>query len=314
MSVQVFQQPARPAPSLMAGLSVTIGAPSLADLIVDRHRTALGLNLAGVAADIGAVNQQNAGLGAEIGRLVDAQLTPVERGQLLSGRFHQDLPSPFVPPVLGAQPAPQAHRESRAGPHICAADIFAIESPSEAPASLNLPVDLAARCEVLRQRSVPGGISRSQGGTIVTNPAGALMLINEGGLGATSASFTPDLKPDNPGRQQIRGTFLTLPFDGAEGAYTSMSIGGGGAAYLINSGQMMLLAQSGPRQFALVRTRMSPDSVNASQVLDAHEASLIRFAGAGHGLPKASRLAIAETARSLSLAYYEGSGGALTRR
>lgn len=318
MSVQVFQSQSKPVLDLLSSVRVRIGADSLADQIVGRHRTPLGHDIAGIAADIGAVTERDPALADRLGRLVGIQLTPVERGQLLSGRFGAESPSPFVPPVLRPEAATSIRTATSDAytPHreTLAADIAAVASPAQAPARLIFSTELQARFESLRHRSARGGSYRQQGGTIVSDVKGQLSLQNPGGSGATGASFAPELRLANPGQYSVRGAYFTQPFGRAEGSHTGIAPGGGSAAYLINSGQQLIVAQSGPKQFAYVRTGMTPDAVDSQLVVTSHIESLSRHIGLGYSPPKASRLAAGETAGRFALAYYEGSGGTLIRR
>jgi type VI secretion system secreted protein VgrG len=315
--VQVFQNQSKPALDRLLSLRVTIGADSLADQIVGRHRTPLGHDIAGISADIGAVNEHDADLGDRIGRLVGAQLTPVELGQLLSGRFAAEGQSPFVPPTLRSVPArptrPQSGAADATNRLTTAADVATVPSPSQAPARLKFSTELQAHFESLRQRSARGGQNRPQGGTILSDTKGQLILQNS--LSSTNAaSFTPTLTVSSPGQHAVRGAYFTLPFSRSEGSYTGISLGGGSAAYLINSGHALIVSQSGPKQFAYVRTGMTPDAVDPQLVVKSHAESLSRHIDSGYSPPKASRLAAGETAERFALAYYEGSGGTLARR
>jgi hypothetical protein len=318
VSVQVFQNQSKPVLDLLPSLRVTIGADTLADQIVGRHRTPLGHDIAGIAADIGAVTDRDPALADRLGQLVGVQLTPVELGQLLSGRFGTQSPSPFVPPVLRSETVtsirPQASDAQAPYRETLAADIAAVESPAQAPARLIFSTELQARFETLRHRSARAGQNHQQGATIVSDAAGHLSLQNPGGSGATGASFTPELRLANPGQHSVRGVYFTQPFGKAEGSHTGIAPGGGSAAYLINSGQQLIVAQSGPKQFAYVRTGMTPDAVDPQNLVKSHAESLTRHIEAGFSPPKASRLAAGETAGRFALAYYEGSGGTLVRR
>jgi type VI secretion system secreted protein VgrG len=167
---------------------------------------------------------------------------------------------------------------------------------------------------MLRRRSCPGGVSREQGGTIVADSKGRLSLQNMGGDGSTSGSFTPKLTLNDPAKYNVRGVFHTHPYDKSEGSYTGVSLSGGDAAYLINSGQSIIVAQSGAKQFAYVRTAKTPSAVDAAVLDKAQNDRIATLVGQGYSFPQASRQAAVETAKNYGLAYYEGRGGTLVRK
>ncbi len=157
--------------------------------------------------------------------------------------------------------------------------------------------------------SFPGGVSQEQGGTIVSNGAGKLKLINT--AGGTSGSFSPNLSVG--ANERIEGIFHTHPYDLSEGGYTGVSLSGGDAGYLINGKQNLIVAQSGKEQFMYMRTDSTPDIVESVSLNDAQNSRIAELLGKGSSFSNASKIAAQETAKSLGLAYYEGSGGVFSR-
>lgn len=301
-------------------MRVGIGTDGLAEQILSRNASRLGFDIAGLAADLGTVNLQNPDLGAQLGSLIQTQLTPVEMGQLLSGRYGAGSNSPLQSPTLYDQnsvstvskPAPA--KAEAAPPTTKASDIATATSPNTAPARIKFAPEVQKVFETLRYRSFPGGKSKEQGGTIVADAKGKLSVQNLGGEGSTSGSFTPKLTLKDPSKFSVRGIFHTHPYDKSEGSYTGVSLSGGDAAYLINSGQNIIVAQSGPKQFAYVRTDKTPASVDAAKLNSDQNRRIAELIDKGYTFPQASRTAAAETAKAYGLAYYEGSGGSLVRK
>lgn len=320
MSVQSYQSLLRAQINDAINVRVGIGTDGLADQILSRNASRLGFDIAGLAADLGTVNLQNPDLGAQLGSLIQTQLTPVEMGQLLSGRYGGGSNSPLQAPTLYDQnsvstvskPAPA--KAEAAPPTTKASDIATATSPNTAPARIEFAPEVQKVFETLRYRSFPGGKSKEQGGTIVADAKGKLSVQNLGGEGSTSGSFAPKLTLKDPSKFSVRGIFHTHPYDKSEGSYTGVSLSGGDAAYLINSGQNIIVAQSGPKQFAYVRTDKTSASVDAAKLDTDQNARIAELIDKGYTFPQASRIAAAETAKAYGLAYYEGSGGSLVRK
>ena len=157
--------------------------------------------------------------------------------------------------------------------------------------------------------SFPGGVSQEQGGTIVSNGAGKLKLINT--AGGTSGSFSPNLSVG--ANEKVEGIFHTHPYDLSEGGYTGVSLSGGDAGFLINGKQNLIVAQSGKEQFMYMRTDSTPDIVDSVSLNNAQNSRIAELLGKGSSFSDASKIAAQETAKSLGLGYYEGSGGVFSR-
>ena len=100
MSVPSIQSIQRPSGIDALRARVDFGADSLASQILNRNASSLGFDLAGLSSDLGAITRQNPELGGDVGALIQTQLTPVEIGQLLSGRFGGASQSPLQAPTL----------------------------------------------------------------------------------------------------------------------------------------------------------------------------------------------------------------------
>jgi type VI secretion system secreted protein VgrG len=157
--------------------------------------------------------------------------------------------------------------------------------------------------------SFPGGKSQEHGGTIVSDASGNLKLANM--ASGKSGSFSPNLNVSKG--ESVEGVFHTHPYDKVEGGYTGVSLSGGDAAYLINTKQNVIVAQSGNDQFMYVRTGATPASVDAVALNNSQNARIAELTTKGASFDAATRQAAQETAKSQGLAYYEGSGGVLKR-
>jgi hypothetical protein len=219
LSVQSFQSLLNTPVNNGLSVRVGFGADSLASQILGRNASSLGFDIAGLAADLGTVNLQNPDLGAQLGQLIQTQLTPVEMGQLLSGRYSSGDASPFQAPTLYDQNSvstvskPASAKASAAPPTTKATDIAMATSPGNAPAKIQFSPEVQKVFETLRYRSFPGGKSKEQGGTIVADSKGNLSIQNLGGEGSTSGSFAPKLTLKDPSKYNVRGIFHTHPYD-----------------------------------------------------------------------------------------------------
>jgi hypothetical protein len=320
LSVQSFQSVFRSPIADALNVRVGFGADSLASQILGRNASSLGFDIAGLAADLGRVNTENPDLGAQLGQLIQTQLTPVEMGQLLSGRYGGGDKSPLQAPTLYDQNSistvskPANAKADAAPPTTKASDIASATSPSNAPAKIQFAPEVQKVFETLRYRSFPGGKSKEQGGTIVADSKGKLSIQNIGGDGSTSGSFTPKLTLKDPSKYSAVGVFHTHPYDKSEGSYTGVSLSGGDAGTFINSGLKIDVVQSGAKQFAYMRTDKTPVSVDAVKLDNDQNARIAELVDKGYTFPQASRTAAAETAKAYGLAYYEGSGGTLVRK
>lgn len=158
--------------------------------------------------------------------------------------------------------------------------------------------------------SFPGGKSQEQGGTLVSDAAGNLSMVNTGG--GSSGSFSPNLSVKSG--DTVQGIFHTHPYDASEGNHTGVSLSGGDAAYLINQQQSVIMAQSGQDQFMYMRTAETPASIDAVKLNNAQNARIGQLLGQGASFSDASKTAAQETARKHGLAYYEGKDGVLSRK
>lgn len=224
--------------------------------------------------------------------------------------------APHVPPKLTPVQQGQAlaEKDKAGGKPSVAADFAAPKTPAAAPASIRFAAGVQKVFDTQWGASFPGGKSKEQGGTLTFNKAtGTVGIQNVGGDGSTSGSFSPNLVLPHPKQDGVLGAFHTHPYDKSEGGYTGVSLSGGDAAYMINEKQNVGMAQSGDRQFMYLRTQATPAKVDFDAVNDAQNNRITALMGKGADFAGASRTAAAETAQKYNLAYYEGTGGVLTR-
>lgn len=193
------------------------------------------------------------------------------------------------------------------------AEIADLASPAQAPMTLRFPRGLAMTFQAQRRASYPGGKALERGGTIVADADGRLELQNPGGLAATADNFLPYLMVANPAKYTLAGVFHTHPYDAADGWVNGVSFSGADLAYLIIERLTILLAQSGPRLFAALRTAQSPMTANYDTMDADQEAKVQALMTAGRNFQQASRTAAQQTASGLGLAYYQGAEGVMTR-
>jgi hypothetical protein len=205
--------------------------------------------------------------------------------------------------------------EATKGTTTNAADIEGIATPADAPPTIIIAPEMQRVFDEQWSNShLPDGSVLEQGGTLVRNKeTGEISIVNIGGQGSTNGSFFPELTLDDPSKYDVLGVFHTHPYTEAEGGYENVSLSGGDAAYMINSGQSIVIAQSGEGQYAYVRTADTPANVDANALFDAQTDRMFELMDGGMDFAAASRQAALETAEAYGLAYYEGSNGTFTR-
>lgn len=182
-------------------------------------------------------------------------------------------------------------------------------TPGDAPGEITLAPELNKQFGQLWNSSFPNGNSQEYGGTLVRNSDGSLSLVNTGG--GTSGSFSPNRNAGSG--QKIEGVFHTHPYDASEGGHTNVSLSGGDAAYMINKGDKVIIAQSGEGQFMYLRTDKTPANVDYTAMNNQQNARVGQLVGQGHNFDEASRIAAKENAQNNGMAYYEGKNGKLAR-
>jgi len=157
-------------------------------------------------------------------------------------------------------------------------------------------------------KSFPNGKATEAGGTLIVGATGKVYIINKG-MGS-SGDFAPNLKMPSR-RFKLAGVFHTHPYDSGD---TGISLSGGDAAYLINSKQSLIIAQSGSEQFMLLRTKESPKSVNFSFLNDSQNKRVASLVAGGETFRQATQKSTYETAQKYNLAYYVGVKGVFTKK
>lgn len=127
------------------------------------------------------------------------------------------------------------------------ADIENLPFPEAAPRVIRFSPSNQNLFQLERAMSFPGGHSKEQGGTIVSDSRGVLSVQNLGGLGSDKGEFSPNLAPAKPDSYRTVGMFHTHPYDHSERGYSGVSFSGGDFACLINYSLTISVVQSGPR-------------------------------------------------------------------
>lgn len=179
--------------------------------------------------------------------------------------------------------------------------------------TIRFPRDLGMMFQSQRRASFPGGHALERGGTIVADAEGKLGIQNVGGLGSEAGSFSPNLVVADPVKHTLVGVFHTHPYDAVDGWVNGVSFSGADLAYLIIERLTLMLAQSGPRLFAAVRTAQSPPSVDYDTLDNDQNTRIAALVAGGRTFQQASRIAAQQIASGLGLAYYQGREAVVTR-
>lgn len=189
---------------------------------------------------------------------------------------------------------------------VTARDLVAPKSPADAPRKLDFSA-LNGEFQSIWDSSFPNGKAQEQGATLVSDErTGKLKLTNA--IPGEAAVFVPDLTL-RPG-EKLQGIFHTHPYDrGVTGA----SLSGGDAAYMINNGFNVIIAQSGKDQFLQLRTAATPTEVDQDLLNKTQNDRVRQLVKGGLAFGEATQLAAAETSAKYGLAYYQGTGGVFVR-
>lgn len=278
--------------------SASGAAQVAADRLLADAQTQLGPDLAALRHGLAGLAANHPGLAAEAREFVLAGLTPVQAGQLLA---QQAAPATAAPAAPGPKPS-------------TATDLAVPKTPALAPTDVRFSAANQAVFDAQWAANFPGGKSKEKGATITFDrKTGAVGTANVGGLGSTAGTFSPDLTVKNPKATGVLGIFHTHPYDASEGGHTGVSLSGGDAAYLINSKQNLIVAQSGDKQFMYLKTGKTPASVDFAALNQAQNDRIGALMAKGADFDAASRQAASETATKYGLAYYEGSNGSFQR-
>ena len=281
--------------------------------LVADAQTAMGTDLAKVHASIADLAQRDPALARETHAAVAQQLNPVDAGRFLSGIFEKI--SNFVTGVVeGVRNAIQeARTEGTNGtPASSGVDLATTPAtPSDAPQTIGFSRAAQATFDQQWNGSFPDGSAKEQGGTIVFDrTTGQIDVVNIGGLGSTAGSFTPDYAIADPAQTGLLGVFHTHPYDSGD---TGISFSGADVAVMINESHPLIMAQSGDRQFVMMRTDQTPANVDYTQLNTDQNARISELVGEGQSFADAASQAASEIATEYNLAYYEGSNGQLAR-
>jgi hypothetical protein len=191
-------------------------------------------------------------------------------------------------------------------------DISGVASIGTAPSQIRLPSSLEKVIVAEWKKSNPGNTSLEQGGTIVSDAKGNLSAQNLGGLGSTSGTFSINTTINEPSKYNLVGSFHTHPY--GKNSYSGVSFSAADIGNLVNAtDQTLKIVKSGNREFALIRTSTTPNSVDVAQLTTQYNARVTELVGNGRSFQQATRIAAQEAATSVGLAYYQGSNGILNR-
>ncbi len=182
------------------------------------------------------------------------------------------------------------------------------EMPAEVPEQLELGEEVAQEMDTLWQKSVQDidkGVVKEHAATLVKGQEGELKLVNP--VEGTSNSVTPDL--DIAEDEEFVGTFHTHPYK--EGTTTAFS--GQDIASALETQEEISLVRSGDETYALARTDLTPEVLDADEVREAFDQEMLRHMDDPNvSFSEAVYLANIETCRRYGLAFYKGKGGRLT--
>lgn len=192
-------------------------------------------------------------------------------------------------------------------------EIVNLASPQNAPLTLRFSSVNGRLFQTLRKQSFPRGEARERGGTIVADKDGVLSLKNIGGLASTSRNFSPNYVLKDGNRYRVIGFFHTHPHDRSEGFYTGDSFSSVDVENLLYYQHTLIMDQSGPRLFAILRTQLSPRSIDHLSNKNAMETRIRSLMEQGRSFPQSTRIAAKELMDRYNIAYYQGSNGVVTR-
>ena len=180
--------------------------------------------------------------------------------------------------------------------------------PAELSEQLELEEQVTQEMDTLWQKSVQDidkGVVKEYAATLVEDQKGELKLVNP--VEGTSDSVTPNL--DIAEDEGFVGTFHTHPY--AEG--TTATFSGQDIASALETQEKVSLVRSGDETYALARTDLTPEAVDADEVREAFDQEVLRHTDDPNiSFSEAVYLANIEMCRRYGLAFYRGKGGTLT--
>ena len=295
--------------------TTAIDPAAVADTLLLQTSTPLGVDVGALRAGVTAIAQTSPSFASSTRDALAARLSPVEAGALAADDDTGGISNFFellIAIIRGFSPD-----IARAEGATFAPELTGVTSPADAPPSVTFTSGTQALFDRQWDRSLPDGYPDEQGGVLVYDPdTGVVRLTNTQeaySFGADGGSFTPDRYVGDPDETATLGVFHTHPYSEAEGGYTGVSFSGGDFAAMLAEGDTMAVVQSGDRQFMLLRTAETPEGLDPAMVQDRIDNRFEALLERGHSFDEASRLAAQFGAREYGMAYYEGSGGTLTR-
>ncbi len=162
--------------------------------------------------------------------------------------------------------------------------------------------------DTLWQKSVQDidkGMVREHAATLVEDHVGELKLVNP--VEGTSNSVEPNL--DITEDEEFVGTFHTHPHEGGiVTAFSDQDI-----ASALETQENVSLVRSGDDTYALVRTDLTPEAVDANELREAFDQEMLRHMDDPNvSFSEAVYLTNIEMCRRYGLAFCKGKGGSLT--
>ena len=182
------------------------------------------------------------------------------------------------------------------------------DMPAELPEQFELGEQVAQQMDTLWQKSVQDidkGVVREHAATLVGGQEGELKLVNP--VEGTRSSVVPNL--DIAEDEELVGTFHTHPHEeGITTAFSDQDI-----ASALGSQEKVSLVRSGDDTYALVRTDLTLEAVDANELREAFSQEMLRHIDDPNvSFSEAVYLTNIEMCRRYGLAFYKGKGGSLT--
>ena len=192
-----------------------------------------------------------------------------------------------------------------------------------APDKITLPKEMEEGMNKAWEGSMPGGKSQEQGGILVKDSdgnykwkAGKSLPLDKGGSGSFSVN-----RGDVGKGETLVGSGHTHPYDESEGGHTDVSFSGTDLANLIYNPENMKMVKSGEGEFVAAKTKEFTDKVKDldekgkkkmySDMKSKYDETFKNTKGTFEEKNAAAAKAVSD---EYGLAYYEGSGGELSRK
>jgi len=181
------------------------------------------------------------------------------------------------------------------------------------PQTVSLSKEACDTMQKLTDQSIDAkGNSTEHAGTLVTDPQGKLLVVNE--KSGASGDVTPSTSA--PKDHIYIGTFHTHPYGKNDGTWDGahMPFSGGDVGTLDNFKEKVSVVQSGPNKYVLVQTDQTPSTISTieadkeyDKVFDAEYAAQQKLGKTdAESASIAGEKATAALAKKYNLGYYKG--------